>query len=167
MRSLYYFLFIFLIFIFFHPLLLFLAAAWLTFTLFFFHFCFPLFSRVLFSCFVWPEGGEGGPAAAAFWSCWNGFTCLKCHALFKGKLSVVLFTNIANFSPHSPFPPFLSFFCIFFRCFLLQPSESCCSPGTLADPLQQIPPALSLGHPFGLSAWRKKTSSRWNVALGV
>lgn len=27
-----------------------------------------------------------------------GFACLKCHALFKGKLSVVLFTNIVFLS---------------------------------------------------------------------
>lgn len=134
MRSLYYFLFIFLIFIFS------LAVSSSRFALFFFHFCF-----LRFSCFVCCIKAKRG----------KGFTCLKCHALFKGKLSVVLFTNIANFLPHSsaslrhaPSPPTnpptfsrSSFLHIF-------PLLSAATVRKLllrtADPLRQIPRILGL-----------------------
>jgi len=113
MRSLYYFLFIFLIF-FLHRFLCFLyffltfpllwhslSASLSHFSLFSlllscFSFSFPyiyIFFYFLTCCFPTPTPLHSRPQRRPV-----GFACLKCHALFKRKLSVVLFTNIVFLS---------------------------------------------------------------------
>lgn len=120
MRSLYYFLFIFLIF-FSSSFRSFLSVS--TFPLpcyhvvFFLSYLFLLFLFDVLFCHPPPSTSSTHSSSSSLRPVVVGFACLKCHALFKGKLSVVLFTNIVFLSfaylsaaavhPHTPPTPLL------------------------------------------------------------
>lgn len=116
MRSLYYFLFIFLIF-FSSYFRSFLSVSTFPFALlscciFSLSYLFLLFLFDVLFCHP-PLPSPAAPTPTpSLRPVVVSFACLKCHALFKGKLSVVLFTNIVFLSfaylsaaaVHSPHP---------------------------------------------------------------
>lgn len=92
MRSLYYFLFIFLIFF------VFLSVSIPFALLSCFFFFVSLALLFIFIISFWRVVHPRPVLRSEDDVVVVGFACLKCHALFKGKLSVVLFTNIVFLS---------------------------------------------------------------------
>lgn len=102
MRSLYYFLFIFLIFFCRLFVRFFLLAHSLCLAIMLYFFALIYFYYFFLTCcFATPHRPTSSTHSSYSSSSLRsvvGFACLKCHALFKGKLSVVLFTNIVFLS---------------------------------------------------------------------